>query len=74
MKVAVWFQLSSQPVIFKAAEATYQKGNLLCVSYWDEADGRKHVKKYPVQSLFMVDESDFPTSQPTCGELGEKDK
>jgi len=74
MIVKIWFQKSNQPVTFKDADATYQKGDLFCVGYWDEADGKQHAKKYPIVSLFMVDESDFPSSQPTSGELHKEEK
>ena len=62
MKVELWFQRSSQPVRFDNAQATYQKGDLFCVGYED--DFGKHVKKYPVTSLFCVHEEEFPSSQP----------
>jgi len=62
MKIELWFQNSSQPVKFKDAYATYQKGDLLCVGYVDEFG--QHVKKYPVQHLFCVHEEEFPSSQP----------
>ena len=66
MKVEVWFQRSSQPVRFPDACATYQKGDMFCVGYNGEFG--QHVKKYPMTSLFCVDESEFFSSQPPIKE------
>lgn len=71
MRVEVWFQKSSVPIIYKEVEATYQKGDFLCVSFWDGSTGGKAVDKYPVQHLYKFRESLYSTSQPCI--LGEKD-
>ena len=63
MKVEIWFQLSNQPIKFDNAQATYQKGDLLCVGY-KNAEGEAHVSKYPINNLFKVEEYDFVSSQP----------
>jgi len=58
MRVEVWFDKASQPVVFEDATATYQKGDLLCVAQ----PGR--VTKYPLDHIFCLKESDFVTSRP----------
>lgn len=52
MKVEVWFQRSSQPIVFENVAATYQKGDMFCIAHGDCRT------KYPVCSLFQVKE--FP--------------
>lgn len=57
MKVEIWFQRSSQPIIYKNAKSTYQKGDLFCVEVGDE----RH--KFPIDHLFKIKETDFISSQ-----------
>lgn len=63
MKVEVWFQRSNQPIKFDNVQATYQKGDMFCVGHKD-SEGNAHVSKYPIGSLFKVEEYDFKSSQP----------
>jgi len=58
MRVEVWFDKSSQPIVFTEAKATYQKGDLFCIETED------YRTKYPLDHLFMVRESEFRSSQP----------
>ena len=53
MEVSIWFEKSSQPIIFEDAQATYQKGDLFCV-----ADGGIRFK-YPLDHIFCVREENF---------------
>ena len=64
MIVEVWFDKSSQPILYLDAKATYQKGDIFCI----EVKGFR--VKYPLAHLFMVRESDFVTSQPLKERLG----
>ena len=50
MKVEVWTQRSSQPVLFESVTATYQKGDMYCI-----AQGEVRIK-YPINSLYQVKE------------------
>jgi hypothetical protein len=63
MKVEIWFDRSSVPIVYEEAYATYQKGDMLCVRYEDENLGQA-VDKYPVVSIFKVRETGFKSSQP----------
>ena len=57
MKIEIWFQKSSQPIIYADARTTYQKGSFFCVETED-----KRIK-YPIDHLFCVKESEFISSQ-----------
>ncbi len=61
MRVEVWFQKSSQPIVFEDAGATYQKGGMFCIA---QGDCRT---KYPIQSLFQVKEYPKALSGPDSG-------
>jgi len=62
MEVSIWFQRSSQPIRFDNVYATYQKGDLFCVGHKDKLGQR--VKKYPIATLYCVEETEFTSSQP----------
>ena len=61
MKIKIWFDKSSVPIIYENVEATYQKGDLFCIGYSSEVD------KYPISHIFKVNESQFASSQPNKG-------
>ena len=50
MKVEVWMQKSSQPIVFEDAKATYQKGDMFCIAHGNTRT------KYPINSLYQVKE------------------
>ena len=66
MYVEVWFERSNQPVCLENVKATYQKGDMFCVSYATADLGKdvQAVVKYPVDHIFCVHEADYPSSQP----------
>lgn len=51
MKVEVWLDESSQPIVFEDAKNAYTKGVLYCVYYGS------NVTKFPVDHIFRVVES-----------------
>lgn len=63
MKVEIWFDRSSVPVVYENVTATYQKGDMLCIGYDDDDLGRT-VDKYPVDHIFKIRETQFRSSQP----------
>ncbi len=67
MKVEIWFDRSSVPVVYEEAESTYQKGDMLCVGYEDDNFGRA-VDKYPVAHIFKMRETGVASSQPQTEE------
>jgi len=65
MYVDIWFDKSSHPITFDNAHVTYQKGDLFCVMY--NIDGKQKVVKYPIDHIFCIRESEYPSSQPEKG-------
>ena len=62
MRVKIWFDRSSVPIIYEEADSTYQKGDMFCIGY------KAQVDKYPMTKIFKVNESHFITSQPKSQE------
>jgi hypothetical protein len=59
VKVEIWFDKSSVPIVFENARATYQKGDMFCI----EVGGGVR-QKYPIRNIFTVKETHDTSSQP----------
>lgn len=53
MEVKIRLYQTSQPIVFKSATNTYQKGGMYCVYIGDE----NKVFKYPLEHIFNVEET-----------------
>jgi hypothetical protein len=59
MRVELWLQKLSQPIVFKKALSTYEKGAFFCILVGKSVQDRRsqEVYKYPMNTLFRVKES-----------------
>lgn len=59
MRVELWLHSASQPLIFRKALTTYQKGSFFCITVGSNLQDRKtqNVYKYPLTNVFRVKES-----------------
>ena len=53
MKVEILFMSSSTPKTIEAS-AVYTKGNMLCVEWIPDAEGKTLIIKYPLCNIFHV--------------------
>lgn len=60
MRVEVWFDKASQPVVFENATGTYEKGSYTCVASREPEE----VHKYPTDHIFCLVESKYAMSRP----------
>ena len=54
MKIQIQRNETSNPITYENVINTYTKGNLFCVYF--EKEGRKVVHKYPMCSIFRIQE------------------
>lgn len=54
-RIVVYFQLASSPKEYTNVLNTYEKGGMFCVLFADDS-GKKKVHKYPLNSIFRVEE------------------
>jgi len=60
MIIAVWFDRSNSPLVYTDVDATYQKGDALCIRY--ESETGPEVEKIPLSNIFKWRESNFVSS------------
>ena len=68
MKVVLQLDKSSESITYESAVAVYQKGDMLCISYWRETNYLKMVDKYPINHVFRVvqEYTNSPSGRQAC--------